>query len=97
MFAGPPELIDTPHAHDPVMLREVIAAADISAGESVVDGTVVRGGYARGILAAQPGCRYIGLDRDPVAVEYGTDLTQQLQGLEVHHAAFPKWKLLSVT
>lgn len=88
MFAVPPELIDTPHEHDPVMLREVIAAAGVSAGERVVDGTFGRGGYARGILDAQPDCRYIGLDRDPAAVEYGQALSQQLRGLEVHHAAF---------
>ncbi len=88
MFAVPPELIDTPHAHDPVMLREVVAAAAVSAGETVVDGTFGRGGYARGIAAAQPDCRYIGLDRDPVAVTFGQDLTKQLAGLEVHHAAF---------
>lgn len=94
MFAVPPELIDTPHAHDPVMLREVIAAADISAGESVVDGTFGRGGYARGILTAEPGCRYIGLDRDPVAVEYGTSLSDQLPGLEVHHAAFSEMEAI---
>lgn len=88
MFAVPPELIDTPHEHDPVMLREVIAAASVSAGERVVDGTFGRGGYARGILHHQPDCRYIGLDRDPVAVHYGDGLSQELSGLEVHHAAF---------
>jgi len=88
MFAVPPELIDTPHAHDPVMLREVLAAAELSAGDTVVDGTFGRGGYARGLLAAEPKCRYIGLDRDTVAVDYGKELAQALDGLEVHHAAF---------
>ena len=47
MFAVPPELIDTPHAHDPVMLREVLSSAAIPAGAIVIDGTFGRGGYAR--------------------------------------------------
>ena len=63
MFAVPPELIDTPHAHDPVMLREVLSSAAIPAGATVVDGTFGRGGYARALLTAQPDCRYIALDR----------------------------------
>ena len=88
MFAVPPELIDTPHAHDPVMLREVLSSAAIPAGAIVIDGTFGRGGYARGLLRAQPDCRYIALDRDPVAVDYGKALMEELPGLEVHHAAF---------
>jgi len=88
MFAVPPELIDTPHAHDPVMLREVLSSAAIPAGATVVDGTFGRGGYARALLTAQPDCRYIALDRDPVAVDYGKVLMEALPGLEVHHAAF---------
>ena len=43
MFAVPPELIDTPHAHDPVMLREVMSSAAIPAGATIVDGTFGRG------------------------------------------------------
>ena len=70
------------------MLREVVASADVTAGAVVVDGTFGRGGYARGILKEQPDCRYIGLDRDPAAVEYGQALAEELSGLEVHHAAF---------
>ena len=88
MFAVPPELIDTPHAHDPVMLREVLSSAAISPGAIVVDGTFGRGGYARALLKEQPDCRYIALDRDPVAVDYGRALMEALPGLEVHHAAF---------
>ncbi|MEC8038804.1 MAG: 16S rRNA (cytosine(1402)-N(4))-methyltransferase RsmH [Pseudomonadota bacterium] len=88
MFAVPPELIDTPHAHDPVMLREVLSSAAIPAGAIVIDGTFGRGGYARALLKAQPDCRYIALDRDPVAVDYGNALMAALPGLEVHHAAF---------
>ena len=88
MFAIPPELIDTTHAHDPVMLREVLASTAVPAGGTVIDGTFGRGGYARALLAAQPDCRYIALDRDPVAVDYGTALMSGLPGLEVHHAAF---------
>ncbi len=88
MFAIPPELIDTTHAHDPVMLREVLASTAVPAGGTVIDGTFGRGGYARALLAAQPDCRYIALDRDPVAVDYGTALMSDLPGLEVHHAAF---------
>ena len=88
MFAIPPELIDTTHAHDPVMLREVLASTAVPAGGTVIDGTFGRGGYARALLAAQPDCRYIALDRDPVAVDYGAALMSDLPGLEVHHAAF---------
>ncbi|MBI1394078.1 MAG: 16S rRNA (cytosine(1402)-N(4))-methyltransferase RsmH [Alphaproteobacteria bacterium] len=52
--------------HAPVLLDEVLAALAPSAGETVVDGTLGGGGYARAFLDA--GARTIGFDRDPTAI-----------------------------
>jgi 16S rRNA (cytosine1402-N4)-methyltransferase len=53
--------------HVPVMLAEVLAAVTPRDGETIVDGTFGRGGYARAFLAAADS-RVIGIDRDPAAV-----------------------------
>lgn len=62
--------------HFPVMLDEVLAALAPAAGEIHVDGTFGAGGYSRAILAAAPGCRVIGIDRD----EQARPRAQALQG-----------------
>ena len=50
--------------HIPVMLHEVLAAAQPKDGDVVVDGTFGAGGYSRALLSAAR-CRVIAFDRDP--------------------------------
>ena len=59
--------------HVPVLVNDVVAALQLSGGETVVDGTFGAGGYSRAILAAGAG-RVIGLDRDPDAIAAGASL-----------------------
>ncbi|MEN9874067.1 MAG: hypothetical protein RL186_964, partial [Pseudomonadota bacterium] len=66
--------------HVPVMLGEVLASLAVQAGDLVVDATFGGGGYTRAILAAQPNCKIIGLDRDPQAVARGKQLEGEQQG-----------------
>ncbi len=54
----------TDHPHIPVMLAEVLAAADILVGDLVVDATFGNGGYSEAFLT-HADCTVIGLDRDP--------------------------------
>lgn len=57
-------MIDT-NRHNPVMLREMLAAVDPKEGEVVVDGTFGAGGYSKALLQAR--ARVIAFDRDPNA------------------------------
>ncbi len=59
--------------HEPVMLREVLAALAPADGEHHVDGTFGAGGYALAILGAA-GCVVYGIDRDPHAATLGARL-----------------------
>ena len=63
-------LMDARVTHDPVMLREVLAALDVRPGGRYVDCTVNGGGHAEAILeAAEPGGTLLGIDADPEAIE----------------------------
>jgi 16S rRNA (cytosine1402-N4)-methyltransferase len=59
--------------HVPVLVSEVIAALQLSSGETVVDGTFGAGGYTLAMLLAGAG-KVIGFDRDPDAIEAGRSL-----------------------
>lgn len=61
--------------HVPVMVREVLAALNPTAGAVYIDGTFGAGGYARAILSAQA-CWVIGIDRDANAVAAGKDMAR---------------------
>ena len=58
-------------AHVPVLLERcvgLLAPALAAPGAVVVDCTLGMGGHAEALLQAAPGCRLVGLDRDPEAL-----------------------------
>lgn len=65
--------------HTPVLLAEVLAALAPRDGETVVDATFGRGGYARAILDAAD-CRVVAVDRDPDAVAAGQAMARAYPG-----------------
>lgn len=65
--------------HEPVMLKEVVAAIAPKDGGHYVDGTFGGGGYARAILEAAD-CRVLGIDRDPEAIARGQALVAHFGG-----------------
>jgi 16S rRNA (cytosine1402-N4)-methyltransferase len=80
--------------HAPVMLAEVLAALNVQAGQTIVDGTFGGGGYTRAILAAGD-CKVIGLDRDPDAVARGKALELEMAGrFEIVETQFSKMDAL---
>jgi 16S rRNA (cytosine1402-N4)-methyltransferase len=63
-------MADRPVVHEPVMLRESLAALDVRPGGRYVDCTVNGGGHAEAILeAASPGGSLLGIDEDQSALE----------------------------
>ncbi|HWO73717.1 MAG TPA: 16S rRNA (cytosine(1402)-N(4))-methyltransferase RsmH [Dehalococcoidia bacterium] len=61
--------MDAPVRHEPVMLREVLAALDVRPGGRYVDCTINGAGHAEAVLeAASPGGALLGIDADPEAV-----------------------------
>lgn len=67
-------------SHTPVLCALVMEALAPQENGLYLDGTFGRGGHARAILAAASGCRVIGVDRDPAAVEAGLALARESGG-----------------
>ncbi len=60
--------------HTPALVAEVVSALKVSSTSRVLDCTVGEGGHAEAILeAGAPGCRVLGLDLDPQAIETATE------------------------
>lgn len=78
-----------PAQHLPVLLTEAVAALAIKPGGIYVDGTFGRGGHSRAILErlGKTG-RLIALDRDPLAIAAGQQITDPRFTLV--HAAFSR-------
>jgi 16S rRNA (cytosine1402-N4)-methyltransferase len=68
-----------PARHIPVLREEVLAALAVKPGQSYLDATFGAGGYARAILA-QENTRLLALDRDPQAVQAGSELVAAAGG-----------------
>ncbi|MGL5117451.1 MAG: 16S rRNA (cytosine(1402)-N(4))-methyltransferase RsmH [Beijerinckiaceae bacterium] len=66
--------------HMPVLLSESLGALSLKPGGVYVDGTFGAGGYTREILSAFPDIRVFAFDRDPDAIEGGSDLVQAANG-----------------
>lgn len=56
------------HAHEPVLLNEVIDWLQPNLGGTFVDCTLGLGGHSEAILNASPDAKVIGIDRDPDAL-----------------------------
>jgi 16S rRNA (cytosine1402-N4)-methyltransferase len=59
------------YSHRPVMVDEVVDALRPVPDGLFVDGTVGGGGHSAALLAARPGLRALGIDRDPDAIAAG--------------------------
>ena len=57
------------------MLDDVLAAASVQGGDTVVDATFGNGGYSEAFLKAAD-CQVIGLDRDPTVKPRATELSE---------------------
>lgn len=55
--------------HEPVMVEEVLGALEGARDGTILDGTLGGGGHAEAMLGRWPGCRILGVDRDPEAVQ----------------------------
>lgn len=68
-----------PTHHEPVLRDEVITGLNLKRGGVYVDGTFGRGGYSKAILET-PSTLVFGIDRDPVAIEFGVELSKKYPG-----------------
>jgi len=67
-----------PEGHVPVLLAEVLAAANVQPGQRWVDGTFGRGGHSRALL--EKGALVLGLDQDEEAAKAARALEAQWPG-----------------
>ncbi|RMH22349.1 MAG: 16S rRNA (cytosine(1402)-N(4))-methyltransferase RsmH [Gemmatimonadetes bacterium] len=65
--------------HEPVLVREVVDLLLSSGGGLFLDGTVGGGGHAAALLGRCEGCRLIGVDRDPEALERAAEVLAPFQ------------------
>ncbi|MGZ3409453.1 MAG: 16S rRNA (cytosine(1402)-N(4))-methyltransferase RsmH [Xanthobacteraceae bacterium] len=71
--AGKPAAAGGLARHVPVLLRQAVEYLNVRDGALIIDATFGAGGYTAEILNAA-NCRVIGIDRDPHAIERGSDL-----------------------
>lgn len=78
-----------PFEHLSVMPEEVLHLLQPKADGVYLDGTLGGAGHAQLILEAAPGCRLVGLDRDPAALQKAAEVLAPY-GEQVHlqHATF---------
>ncbi|WP_310820364.1 16S rRNA (cytosine(1402)-N(4))-methyltransferase RsmH [Stratiformator vulcanicus] len=66
--------------HRPVLVRETMAALDLSPGLFVVDGTLGAGGHSASIVEKLgPSGTLLGIDRDPMMLDHATQELQDAQ------------------
>ena len=65
--------------HVAVMTQEVLSGLNLRDGGTYIDGTFGRGGYTRAILDAAT-TRVFGIDRDPTAITFGSNLIDKYDG-----------------
>ncbi|NOQ51974.1 MAG: 16S rRNA (cytosine(1402)-N(4))-methyltransferase RsmH [Desulfuromonadaceae bacterium] len=75
--------------HQSVMPEEVLRWLEPKPDGVYLDGTLGGAGHARLILEAAPGCRLVGLDRDPAALQKAAEVLTPFAGrVELQHATF---------
>ena len=74
--------------HRPVLLREVLKSLELQPGLTVVDGTVGAAGHSQEIIKQiSPTGQLIGLDRDPMMLNYASQSLPEA-GCSLHHASY---------
>jgi 16S rRNA (cytosine1402-N4)-methyltransferase len=77
------------HAHQPVLLEEVLNMLITREQGVYVDGTFGRGGHSRALLARLGnGARVVGVDRDPEAIAEGRRLAATDSRFHIHPGRF---------